>query len=259
VSAAKALAHVGARLVGAGALGAAIGGLARRAQGALALDLLFADTLDLVRDVATRPVWDAAGVLMASLPVHAPELRLAIAGGATLAGALVITIAARRRTTGAAAAGTTAPVAPPPTRARVARAIVRPATRVDAATFLSQVEAAARAVDRLGVSAPRPVRAGAARTAIGRARARVTAVRTALGAALDASVAALRRPRAAAGAPGRPLAPGAAHTATGGAARRPALVSPLAESGATRAEIARRTGLSRDAVALSLSITARQV
>jgi hypothetical protein len=258
VSAGRALAHVGARLLGAGALGAAIGGLARRAQGTLALDLVFADTLHLVRDVATRPVWDAAGVLLASLPVHAPELRLAIAGGATLAGALAITIAARRRTTGAAAE-TTAPVALPATPARVARASGRPATRADAAAFLSQVEAAARAADRLGMSAPRPVRAGTARTAIGRARARVTATRPAWGAALGAAFSAVRRPRGSTEAPARPLAPGAAHAAARGAARRPALVTPLAESGATRAEIARRTGLSRDAVALSLSIGARQV
>jgi hypothetical protein len=40
--------------------------------------------------------------------------------------------------------------------------------------------------------------------------------------------------------------------------RTPALVPTLAATGADRAEIARRTGLSRDAVALSLSLTARQ-
>ena len=179
MSAVRALAQVGVRLLGAGALGAAIGGLARRAQGALAFDLVFADTLHLVRDVATRPVWDAAGVLMASLPVHTPGLRLAIAGGATLAGALAITIAARRRAdaSGAAAVKATAPsVAPsatPSLAPLVARPVVRPATRADAAAFLSQVEAAARAVDRLGVSAPRPVRISTTRSAIGRARARV--------------------------------------------------------------------------------------
>ncbi|MGZ8377351.1 MAG: hypothetical protein ACXW0Z_08920 [Gemmatirosa sp.] len=47
-------------------------------------------------------------------------------------------------------------------------------------------------------------------------------------------------------------------TATPRAAREPSLVPTLAATGADRAEIARRTGLSRDAVALSLSLSARQ-
>jgi hypothetical protein len=41
-------------------------------------------------------------------------------------------------------------------------------------------------------------------------------------------------------------------------ARTPAMVPTLAATGADRTEIARRTGLSRDAVALSLNLTARQ-
>jgi hypothetical protein len=42
------------------------------------------------------------------------------------------------------------------------------------------------------------------------------------------------------------------------ATREPSLVPSLAASGVDRAEIARRTGLSRDAVALSLDLAARQ-
>jgi hypothetical protein len=258
VSAPRALVHgaarVGVRLLGAGVLGAAIGGGARRAQGAMEFGRAATDALHAARDVAARPVWDAAGGLMAALPVHAPQLRLAMAAGAVLSLAMAVSaFAARRRHAEPVAAD-----APPPAAEPQGVRAARTATRAEAAAFLSQVEAAARAVDRLGVSAPRRApRRTATPAVVARVGARLAAARAALHTTLRTAL--TPRPAVAADSSVRALPPRAAHAAARGAARRPALVSPLAESGATRAEIARRTGLSRDAVALSLNLTARQV
>jgi hypothetical protein len=243
VSAPRTLALVGARLLGAGALGAAIGGAARRLPLGVTPDV--ERTWASLRALASRPVWDAAAALVAAVPAHDARLRLLCAAGAVVAGAMAVTAWAgtMRHATRTATTDATTDARPDAMAATPGPAMVAPspAARAAAAAFLREVEAAARAVDRLGVCAPRRAPAPSWRTRLADLRA----------------VLPRRAPATAAASP-RDLTARAAHAAARGTARRPALVTPLAESGATRAEIARRTGLSRDAVALSLNLAARQ-
>lgn len=98
----------------------------------------------------------------------------------------------------------------------------------------------------LSAGSPKPDAAAAVRAADRQARARTTASADRPG-PLRRGLALLRTRRPASARRSPASAPAAA------------LVPPLAATGVSRAEIARRTGLSRDAVALSLNLAARQV